>query len=301
MASCDILVVGCGPAGLSAAQYGARAGYSVTATDALAPGGQLLYIDEIENYPGQERTSGYALAESLERQAVSFGVGIEFAEVTSIEKKDGIFIAHTSSGDMTSKAVIYAAGARHRELGCEGEKEYQGKGVSYCATCDGPFFRGRDVVVVGGGDTALTDALYLSKICRSVTIVHRRMEFRGQKVLQDRVRAKENIRLELGKNVQSVNGDGKAVTSVTLTDGTVVEASAMFVFVGIIPNTEILGDLVEMEKGFIRADERMRTSLPGFFAAGDVRTTPFRQVVTAAGDGAIAAHSADEYIQDLEN
>ena len=300
MADCDILVVGCGPAGLSAAQYAARAGYSVIATDALAPGGQLLYIDEIENYPGQEKTSGYALAESLEKQAVSFGVTIEFAEVTSIEKKgEGAFTAHTSSEDINAKAIIWAAGARHRELGCEGEKEYQGKGVSYCATCDGPFFRGEDVVVVGGGDTALTDALYLAKICSKVTIVHRREEFRAQKVLQDRVRAKENIALELGKNVRSVNGDGKKVTSVTLTDGTEIPSSALFVFVGVIPNTEAVKDIVNLEDGFIKADDAMRTSLPGFFASGDVRTTPFRQVVTAAGDGAVAAHSADHYIQNL--
>lgn len=300
MADCDILVVGCGPAGLSAAQYAARAGYSVIATDALAPGGQLLYIDEIENYPGQEKTSGYALAECLEKQAVSFGVTIEFSEVTSIEKKgEGAFTAHTSSEDINAKAIIWAAGARHRELGCEGEKEYQGKGVSYCATCDGPFFRGEDVVVVGGGDTALTDALYLAKICSKVTIVHRREEFRAQKVLQDRVRAKENIALELGKNVRSVNGDGKKVTSVTLTDGTEIPSSALFVFVGVIPNTEAVKDIVNLEDGFIKADEAMRTSLPGFFASGDVRTTPFRQVVTAAGDGAVAAHSADHYIQNL--
>lgn len=299
MRDCDILVVGCGPAGLSGAQYAARAGYRVIAADALAPGGQLLYIDEIENYPGQDKTSGYALAESLEKQAVSFGVDIEFEEITSIEKDGDSFIARTADDGIKAKAVIWAAGARHRELGCKGEKEYQGKGVSYCATCDGPFFRGKDVVVVGGGDTALTDALYLSKICSNVTIVHRRQEFRAQKVLQDRVRAKENITLELGKNVESVNGNGKNVTSVTLDDGTEIPASALFVFVGIIPNTEVVASIVETENGFIKADSSMRTSLPGFFAAGDVRTTPFRQVVTAAGDGAIAAHSANHYIQNL--
>lgn len=299
MRDCDILVAGCGPAGLSAAQYAARAGYSVIALDALAPGGQLLYIDEIENYPGKEKTSGYALAESLERQAVDFGVEILFSEATSVEKDGNAFVVHTSDGDISAKAVIWAAGARHRELGCEGEHEYQGKGISYCATCDGPFFKGEDVVVVGGGDTALTDALYLSKICSKVTIVHRRQEFRGQKVLQDRVRAKDNIALELGRNVRSVSGDGRKVSSVTLDDGTEIKTSALFVFVGIEPNTEAVKDIVETDGGFIRTDCEMRTSLPGFFAAGDVRTTPFRQVVTAAGDGAVAAHSADHYIQNL--
>ena len=299
MRECDILVVGCGPAGLSAAQYASRAGYSVIATDALAPGGQMLYIDEIENYPGEEKTSGYALSEKMEKQAVSFGVDIDYSEVTSIEKDGKLFIAHTPDDDIKAKSVIWAAGARHRELGCNGEKEYQGKGVSYCATCDGPFFKGRDVVVVGGGDTALTDALYLSKLCSSVTLVHRRTEFRAQKVLQDRVRAKDNIKLELGKNVQSINGNGKNVESVTLIDGTEIKASAAFIFVGIIPNTEAIRDFAEMENGFIKTDSSMRTSIGGFFAAGDVRTTPFRQVVTAASDGAIAAHSADEWIQNL--
>ena len=299
MRECDVLVIGCGPAGLSASQYAARAGYRVIATDALAPGGQLLYIDEIENYPGSGKMNGYALAEALEKQAVSFGVEIEYMEITSVEKDGDTFTARSSDDEIKAKAVIYAAGARHRHLGCQGEEEYQGKGVSYCATCDGPFFRGLDVVVVGGGDTALTDALYLSKICSSVTLVHRRTEFRGQKALSDRVRAKENIRLELGRNIVSVNGDGKKVTSVTLDDGRTIEASALFVFVGIIPNTEAIADLVELSGGFVVTDGSMRTSLPGFFAAGDVRTTPFRQVVTAAGDGALAAHAADGYIQGL--
>ena len=300
MRECDVLVIGCGPAGLSAAQYAARAGYSVIAADALAPGGQLLYIDEIENYPGTDKMSGYALAEALEKQAVAFGVTIDFIEITSIKKDGNVFIASSGDDQIRAKAVIYAAGARHRHLGCSGEEEYQGKGVSYCATCDGPFFRGRDVVVVGGGDTALTDALYLAKICSKVTLVHRRTEFRAQKVLQERVKAKENITLELGKNIQSVNGDGRNVTSVTLTDGRTIDTSALFVFVGVIPNTEMLGSLVKTEGGFIVTDSAMRTSLEGFFAAGDVRTTPFRQVVTACGDGALAAHAADGYIQDLE-
>lgn len=296
---CDVLVIGCGAAGLSAASYAARACYSVLAIDSLAPGGQMLYIDEIENYPGQGTTSGYALAESFEKQATAFGARIEFWGAKSIRKEGDRFIVETTDETVTAKAVIYAAGARHRHLGCQGEEEYQGKGVSYCATCDGPFFRGLDVVVVGGGDTALTDALYLAKICSTVTLVHRRTEFRGQKALADRVRARENIRLELGRNVVSVNGDGRKVTSVTLDDGRTIEASALFVFVGIIPNTEAIEGLAELSGGFVVTDGFMQTSIPGLFAAGDVRTTPFRQVVTAAGDGALAAHAADSYIQGL--
>ncbi len=296
---CDVLVIGCGPAGLSAAGYAARAGYSVIAIDALAPGGQLLYIDEIENYPGVSSTSGFALAESFEKQAVSFGVSIEFMKAESIRKEGDAFIVTAGGDEIKSKAVIFASGARHRHLGCQGEEEYQGKGVSYCATCDGPFFKGRKIAVVGGGDTALTDALYLSKLGSEVHIIHRRGEFRGQKVLQDRVMAKENIFLHMNATVQSINGDGKGVKSVTLSDGSELDVNAVFIFVGVIPNSEMLEGFAELDKGFVVTDGHMRTSVPGLFAAGDVRTTPFRQVVTAAGDGAEAAHSADEYIQNL--
>lgn len=299
MADYDILVIGCGPAGLSAASYAARAGYRTIAVDSLGPGGQLLFIDEIENYPGQASTSGYALAEAFEKQATSFGAEIAFSEAKSIKKENDTFITETSDGEIRSKAVIFAAGARHRHLGCTGEEEYQGKGVSYCATCDGPFFRGKDIIVVGGGDTALTDALYLSKLGRTVTIVHRRTEFRGQKALQDRVFAKDNIKLQLGKNLTEIRGDGKLVKEAVLSDGTVLQADAVFIFVGIIPNSELLEGVAELDHGFVITDGKMETSVPGLFAAGDVRTTPFRQVVTAAGDGAAAAHAADEYIQNL--
>ena len=296
---CDVLVIGAGPAGLSAAGYAARAGYSVVAIDSLAPGGQLLYIDEIENYPGYRSTSGYALAESFEKQAEDFGVRIEYLEALSIEKNGNGFTIRTSGEDIKAKAVIFASGARHRHLGCKGEEEYQGKGVSYCATCDGPFFKGKRIAVVGGGDTALTDAIYLSKLGSEIILIHRRNEFRAQKVLQDRIRARENVRFELGKTVEAINGDGKRVTSITLSDGSEIAADAIFIFVGIIPNSEILEGFADLDHGFVITDDKMRTSVPGLFAAGDVRTTPFRQVVTATGEGAIAALSADEYIQTL--
>ena len=299
MADCDILIIGAGPAGLSAAGYAARLGYRAIAIDALSPGGQLLYIDQIENYPGSPSVSGYELAESLEKQAVSFGAEIRFTEALSIKKEGNLFITETSDGPISSLSVIYAAGAHHRKLGCTGEEEYQAKGVSYCATCDGPFFKGGRVAVVGGGDTALTDALYLSKLCSDVYIIHRRTEFRGQKMLEDRVRAKENIHLELGKNVISINGDGKKVTSVTLSDSTELSVDGVFIFVGMEPNSRMLEGFADLDHGFVSSDDHMRTSVPGLFVAGDVRTTPFRQVVTAAGDGAMAAHAADEYIQGI--
>lgn len=297
----DILVIGAGPAGLSAASYAARAGYSVTAIDQLSPGGQLLLIDEIENYPGLPLTKGYKLAEDMENQAVLFGAKVEYTALSAIRKEgEGRFIALTDSGEIEAKAVIIATGADHRHLGVKGEEENQGKGVSYCATCDGPFFKGKDVVVVGGGDTALTDAIYLSKIAKSVTVVHRRNEFRAQKALQDRLSSCANIRTKLSCNVVEILSDGKKVVGAKLDTGETLDADAVFIFVGIVPNSSLFSGFVDLDKnGFIITNERMETSLEGVFAAGDVRTTPFRQVATAAADGAIAAHSADEYISNL--
>lgn len=297
----DILVIGAGPAGLSAASYAARAGYSVTAIDQLSPGGQLLLIDEIENYPGLPLAKGYKLAEDMENQAVHFGAKVEYTALSAIRKEgEGRFIALTDSGEIEAKAVIIATGADHRHLGVKGEEENQGKGVSYCATCDGPFFKGKDVVVVGGGDTALTDAIYLSKIAKSVTVVHRRNEFRAQKALQDRLSSCADIRTKLSCNVVEILSDGKKVVGAKLDTGETLDADAVFVFVGIVPNSSLFSGFVDLDKnGFIITNGRMETSLGGVFAAGDVRTTPFRQVATAAADGAIAAHSADEYISNL--
>ncbi len=298
--SYDIVVIGAGPAGLSAASYAARAGYKTIALDAMAPGGQLMFIAEIENYPGVEKLSGMALAEELEKQAVSFGAEIGYSEVLSIEKSGKGFKLNTADGDIEAKAVILAMGAKHRRLEVPGEADYEGRGVSYCATCDGPFFKDKKVMVVGGGDTALTDALYLSKIVKEVVLVHRRDEFRAQKVLQDRVRAAENITLALKHTVKSINGDGSKVISVTLDDDSQINCDGIFIFTGIIPTSSLVKDIAEVDdKGFIITGSRMETSVPGLFAVGDVRNTPFRQVVTATGDGAIAAHAADEYISDL--
>lgn len=295
--SYDVIVVGAGPAGMSAAGYAARAGHDVLLLDAAAPGGQLMFIDQIENYPGFESISGFALAEKMESQATSFGVEVEYGEVTSLKQSDGGFIVSTGDGDVFARAVILAMGARHRHLDVPGEEEYSGRGVSYCATCDGPFFKGRRVVVVGGGDTALTDAVYLSRLCSSVKVVHRRNEFRAQKAIQDKMRACANIQTVTPHTVKEILGDGERVTGVVLDDGSLIETDGIFIFTGILPNSQIVKDLVELdEAGFVRTDSMMRTSLEGVYAVGDLRTTPFRQVVTAAGDGAVAAHMADEYL-----
>ena len=298
MRKTDVLIIGGGPGGMSAAQYAARAGYSTLILDPMGPGGQLLYIDEIENYPGLGKTSGYVLSSEMEKQCAEFGVEIEYGSALEVMKEGNIFRVSSDIGEVEAKAVIAATGASRRHIGAQGEEEYAGKGVSYCATCDGPFFRGKDLVVVGGGDTALTDAMYLAKMAKSVVVVHRRDSFRAQKALQDKLKSVENISTSMGKNIVSINGDGKSVTSVLLDDGNEIKCDGVFVFVGTVPNSSLFASLCEMENGFIVTNERMETSLPGLFAVGDVRNTSFRQVVTACGDGAKAAHAIDEYISE---
>ena len=297
MKKVDILIVGAGPGGMSAAQYGARAGYSTLVLDPMGPGGQLLYIDAIENYPGLGETSGYLLSEAMEKQCASFGVEMDYGAVSSISKEGNLFVSQTDIGEVESKAVILATGASHRHLGVQGEEEYRGKGVSYCATCDGPFFRGKKVVVAGGGDTALTDALYLSKLCSTVTIVHRREEFRAQKALQDKIAKVGNISTVMGRNIVEIKGDGSSVKEVVLDNGETIEADGVFVFIGTVPNSSLVERIAKTENGFVVTDDSMETTLPGLFACGDVRNTTVRQVVTAASDGAKAAHGADEYIR----
>ncbi len=296
----DVLIIGAGPAGLSSGEYSARSGYSTLIIDPMGPGGELLFINEIENYPGRGKVSGYVLSEEMEKQAEEFGAKIEYMRALSIRKENNRFYTQTDEGEIVSKAVIVATGSEHKTLGVKGEKEYRGKGVSYCATCDGPFFKEKKVVVVGGGDTALSDALYLSTLCKEVVIVHRRSTLRGVKVLQDRVEKKDNISLVLNASVNEIEGDGKEVKAVLLSNGERIECDGVFVFIGLSPASSFIAPLLEMDNGFIKTDGAQRTSVPGIFAAGDVTTTTFRQVVTAASDGAKASHSADEYIQSLE-
>ena len=298
--SYDIIVIGAGAAGMSAASYASRAGRDCLVLEMAAPGGQLMFIDQIENYPGSAATSGFALAQAMEEQAEGFGVEFAYAEASSLRKENGRFIVTADGREISALAVILAMGARHRHLDVPGEAEYEGRGVSYCATCDGPFFKGGNVAVVGGGDTALTDAVYLSRLCSSVTLIHRRNEFRAQKALQDKVRQCANIRIMTPHTVQAITGDGTRVTGLTLDDGSTVSCDGVFIFTGIIPNSQLAEGLASMDEAhFIRTDSSMRTDVEGLYAAGDIRTTPFRQVVTACSDGAVAAHMADEYISSL--
>ena len=297
----DVLIVGGGPGGLSCGQYSARAGRKTAIIEEMAAGGQTMIIDEIENYPGLGKISGYELAAAFEQQATGFGCDFVYATVNSIRRlEDGSFELDTTDGAYLSPVVVIATGAKHRNLEVPGEKEMIGHGVSYCATCDGPFFRNKKILVCGGGDSACQEALYLKKLSDDVTVVHRRDRFRAQASI---VKAMEDagIKTKMNTTVQSINNENGKVKSVSFVNKTsgetyTEEIDGVFVFVGNLPQTQLVPDCEKDEAGFIKTDRNMMTSIPGIFAIGDVRDTPFRQVVTAASDGAIAAHYASEYI-----
>lgn len=302
----DIIIIGGGPGGLSAAQYAARAGLNAHVFEEMAPGGQTLIVDELENYPGyDEAISGFDLANKFAAQAEKFGAVLHYAGVDSVNRRDdGQFDVVTGDGTFTVPVVILATGAKRRELEVPGEKEYQGKGVSYCATCDGPFFRNKKILVVGGGDSACGESLFLSKLTSRVVIVHRKDRFRAQKGIVGLMEHDDHIEIRLSHTVNRIEGDGKRVTSVNLHDVAAnrdysEDFDAVFIFVGALPRTQLVPFVETDSRGYIIADQRMRTSVPGLYAIGDVRDTPFRQVVTAASDGAIAAHDSAEYIDSL--
>lgn len=301
----DLIVVGGGAAGLSAAQYGARAGLDVLVLEQLASGGQALVIDSLENYPGfSDPVSGFELSQRLEQQATRFGAEIMNATVSRIRPEGEAFTVETDRGPMTSLAVILATGAQHRHLGVPGERELAGRGVSYCATCDGPFFKGKRMIVVGGGDAACDEAMYLANLASSVLMVHRRGTFRAQKALADRTMANPKIEVRFHTEVRRILGDAK-VSGARLTENTSGReydeaVEAVFIFVGSIPQTAAAPDARLDEAGYVVTDQRMETSIPGLFAAGDVRSSPFRQLVVAAGEGAVAAHAAGQRIEALK-
>jgi len=301
--SCELLIIGAGPAGLAAAQYGARANLKTIVIEEMAAGGQALLIDQLENYPGiLEPVSGYDLAESMRVQAERFGAEFISASVESVEKEGSRFVVKAGGDRFAAEAVIVATGARHRHLGVPGEDTFAGRGVSYCATCDGPFFKGKRILVVGGGDAACDEAMYLAKLSSQVVMIHRRDRFRAQKSLAARVLENPNIKVQFNTVPVEIRG-GKKVESVVLADAVSGEKreeafDAVFVFVGSDPNTASVPQTAKDESGSIVTDDRMATSVPGIFAAGDVRVSPFRQVITACSDGAVAAHAASQYIDE---
>jgi thioredoxin reductase (NADPH) len=302
----ELVIIGGGPAGLTAAQYGARANLSVLVIEQLAAGGQVLLIDKLENYPGiAPDKSGYEFAEDLRRQAEGFGAEFLSGSVVSLEKEGDRFRLTLGGGEiLETAAVIIAAGTKHRTLDIPGEREFYGRGVSYCAVCDGPFFKDKKIFVVGGGDAACDEAQYLSRLTSQVTLIHRRDRFRAQKVLADRALRNPNIEVRFNTCMLEIRGDQQVASVVLERAGTgeryEEHAAAVFIFAGTIPQAGFIKDLKLDESGYIITDQAMAASVPGVFAAGDVRSTPFRQVVVAAGEGAVAAHSAAAYIDALK-
>ncbi|MHB9154398.1 MAG: thioredoxin-disulfide reductase [Endomicrobiales bacterium] len=302
----DIIIIGGGPAGLTAGLYASRGGMKALLLEKMGCGGQSMITDWIENYPGfPEGISGFDLASRIEEQARRFGLEVRLEEVTGVMNRSVPEKAVVTPEDTyVAAALIISSGARHKMLNVPGELELRGRGVSYCATCDGPFFREKDVVVVGGGNSAVQEALFLTKFAKSVTLVHRRDRLRAAKVLQERALAHPKMRFMWNSVVESIGGKDKVegVRLRNVIDGSTGEtaASGVFVFVGLVPNTTILKGLVSMdEAGYISTDDTMKTSTEGIFACGDARIKILRQVVTAAGEGAVAAFAAEEYVENL--
>lgn len=297
----DIAIVGAGPAGLSAAIYGTRAGKSVVVFEAMTYGGQIVNTPEIENYPGIRQISGFDFATGLYEQATGLGAEVVYEKVTGIEDKGSYKRVLTESGSYEARSVILATGAKNRPLGLDHEQELIGAGVSYCATCDGAFFKGKDVVVVGGGSTALEDAAYLCGYCRTVYLIHRRSQFRGEEAVVEKLRQKPNIIFELDSRVIRLNGESRLesieVEQVQTGEIRTIPVDGLFVAIGQMPDNQAFSDLVNVDDaGYIRAMESCETNVPGIFTAGDCRTKKVRQLATAAADGAVAALAACEYL-----
>lgn len=297
----DYVIIGAGCAGLASAQYAARGGLSVLVLDLAGAGGQVLQIADLENFPGVfPAVDGATYMMTMQKQAESFGAKIVQAQVLSIDKTGGSFLVKTKKASYEATCLCIATGAIHRNLEVPGEKELSGRGVSYCATCDGPFFRNKKIVVVGGGDSACSEAIYLSTISGDISIIHRRDKFRAQQAVIDKM-LEAGVKPVYDSVVKSINGQGR-VQSVTIEnvktgEQSVLSTDAVFIFTGMLPQTDLVEMLPKDPSGYILTDENMETSVPGLFAAGDVRSKPFRQVVTAVSDGAIAAHVASERIR----
>lgn len=298
----DLVIIGSGPAGLSAAVYAKRACLSVLVVEKEAfAGGQMVYTEEVDNYLGLNAKSGFELAESFKQHALDLDVSFAEGAVEKIVPKDGQWSLHMESGeDIETKTVLLATGATHRKLGVPGEENFAGVGVSYCATCDGAFFQGKSVAVVGGGDVALEDALYLANICEHVYLIHRRNELRGTKVLQNQVFANEKITFIGESEVTAIIGDkqvsGISVHNKVIDETKKLSVAGVFIAVGMEPQSDLYAPLLSLEHGYVPAGEDCATEKDGLYVAGDVRTKRLRQIVTAVADGANAVHSIQEYL-----
>lgn len=302
----DTIIIGAGPAGMTAALYAARSNLKVALLEAGIPGGQMNNTADVENYPGYALISGPELAEKMFEPLENLGVEHVFGHVQRIEDQGGSKKVITEDEVYESKTVIIATGAFHRQLNVPGEAEFNSRGVSYCAVCDGAFFRDEDLLVVGGGDSAVEEAIFLTQFAKSVTIVHRRDQLRAQKVLQDRAFANEKISFVWDSVVEAIHGNERKVTGVTFKNIKTGETSqadfgGIFIYVGLDPVSEFVADLgIRDESGWIVTDDHMKTSVAGIYAIGDVRQKDLRQITTAVGDGAIAGQEAYKYITEHE-
>lgn len=292
----DIVIIGAGAAGLTAAIYARRANKSVLVLEKSAYGGQIINTHKIENFPAAPHISGVDFANQIYNQALELGAEVEFAEVTEVTQKDN-FTIKTPEKSYTAKTLIIATGSAERHLGLKNEEELIGHGVSYCATCDGNFFKGKNVVVNGGGNTAFWDALYLADLAKTVTIVHRRSTFRADATLIDKVKSKTNVKFITGANITELISENSKLTKIKLDTSEEIPADGLFVAIGRAPANDLFKNLVKLDnEGYIASDESCKTSVAGVFVAGDSRKKPLHQLVTAASDGAIAATAAIEYI-----
>lgn len=301
----DVIILGSGPAGLSAAIYAQRAKLNTLVVEAKPlSGGQILDTYEVDNYPGMQGISGFEMGMKFRAHADALGVNFYTAQVQEVRVNGEVKEIVTDQDTLKAKSVVLAMGANHRKLGVPGEEDLGGMGVSYCATCDGAFFKGKTVAVVGGGDVALEDALFLARGCEKVYLIHRRNEFRGAKILQEQVQKTENIQVIWNGEVKAIRGEEK-VEKITVYNNIEeteeeLEVQGVFIAVGIQPNSHVVREVVELdEQGYVKALEDTVTSQPGIFAAGDIRTKQLRQVITAAADGANAITSVERYLLQL--
>jgi thioredoxin reductase (NADPH) len=298
----ELIIVGGGPAGLTAGIYAARARLRTLLVDRGIPGGQIVNAELVENYPGfPEGISGAELGQLMERQAVKFGLETAMADVGAIVIEDGVKVVKASEARYTARAVVIASGSEYSKLGVPGEEELRGRGVSYCATCDAAFFREQVVAVVGGGNVALNDAVFLTRFASKVIVIHRRDELRATKILQERAFAEPKIDFRWNSIVTSIEGDGQVhevrLRNVKTGEESKLEVSGVFIAVGFSPSTGYLEQLLSLAPGgFVKVNDQMETEVPGVFAAGDIRAGSPRQVSSAVGDGAIAAIAAERYL-----
>lgn len=297
----DLLIIGGGTAGLTAAIYAVRAGIAAMILESTAWGGQIAQTAEVENYPFIPHITGWELANALHMQAEALGAEIRLAAVNRLTAEAGAFTLETSGGTLQARSVILANGVTHKKLGCPGEEAFSGRGVSWCATCDGAFFRGKDVAVIGGGNSALEEALHLAQLCRSVTIVNRSEQLRAHQALQKRAAQRENIRILAPWLTEAIIGDTqvRALRLLHRHSGNTqtLPVDGVFIAIGMEPRNAFCNGLIATdEQGYFAAGEDCRTNLPGAFVAGDCRAKPLRQLVTAAADGAVAATAAAEFL-----